>query len=111
MSSIRSKLFEEATCLHPERETHARGLCVSCYNRTIARARRREKAAGIVVRSISAEVEAKLNAATCDHPERPRHGRSLCVSCYKRVYLKARAAGAKALRIIKPRSKLYAPWI
>lgn len=110
MNSIRLKLFAEAMCPHPEREIHAKGLCASCYNRTNARARKKEAEAGIIYRSIDAAIEEKLNAATCNHPDRVRHGRGLCLNCYKKVYLKARDAGAKALRNFVPKVKLYAPW-
>jgi hypothetical protein len=55
----------QAPTCHPAYRLHAKGLCLSCYNRQL----------GKRLRSRPAKV------ATC-HPDRPHRARGLCADCY-----------------------------
>lgn len=79
--SGRPKLqYPKSTC-HPEKVSYTSkgGLCILCYKREWARAKRRKnppEPRSIIVRM-----------ATC-HPEKRHWGKGLCLACYAKVYRK-----------------------
>jgi hypothetical protein len=67
-----SKPITKPIC-HPDRRTHAKGLCVDCYHKEW-----NEKNPDRVKKWVKGLAKAK---ATC-HPDRTVHGNGLCKSCY-----------------------------
>lgn len=81
MSIGRPKLVRPPATCHPEKSAFASsgGLCVTCYKREWARAKRKQVPLQ--------QKEYKPVMANC-HPEKKHWGLGLCVACYGKAYRK-----------------------